>query len=265
MRRRGGSYLAMAAVGIGAIALSMASRRVPSSGRLREPLGAPKSARTRMLEAGATALQGSGPLDDFDVYMVGFHPMKDNPQHQCEAHHFCRQVTEDFAECALFDGNTKDANLIGIEYIVSERIFEKLPREERKYWHPHNGEILSGQLIAPGLPEAAEHALMESKMNSYGKTWHLWDTGNREQPGDALPLGEARLMWSFSRLGEAREWLIRQRDQRMGTDTQALRRARADLVPLARPQEGVNALKGRFPRPTQDIPGVTEKKTRVTA
>jgi uncharacterized protein DUF1264 len=60
----------------------------------------------------------------------------------------------------LFDGNTKDANLIGIEYIVSERLFESLPADEQRFWHPHNCESLSGQLIAPGLPEAAEHAFL---------------------------------------------------------------------------------------------------------
>lgn len=56
-----------------------------------------------------------------NVYLVGLHPMKDHPEHQMEAHHFCRQVNEDFAQCTLFDGNTKDANLNGIEYIIWPR------------------------------------------------------------------------------------------------------------------------------------------------
>jgi hypothetical protein len=42
-----------------------------------------------------------------------------------------------------------DANLIGIEYILSERLFETLPDDEKPSWHPHNYEILSGQLAAP--------------------------------------------------------------------------------------------------------------------
>ncbi len=111
-------------------------------------------------------LQTDSPLDPMNVYLVGFHPMKDDPSHQMEAHHFCNQVNEDLAQCALFDGNTRDANLNGIEYIISERLFEQLPAAEKQYWHPHNGEILSGQLVAPGLPEQADHALMKSKMNS---------------------------------------------------------------------------------------------------
>ena len=117
--------------------------------------------------------------------------MKESPHDQMEAHHYCQQINEDFAQCALFDGNTKDANLNGIEYIISEKLFNTLPEKEKKYWHPHNGEILSGQLVAPGIPEVAEKALMKEKMNSYGKTWHLWNTGYEGKPGDDVAFGRA--------------------------------------------------------------------------
>lgn len=222
--------------------------------------GAPESARTDVLEAGATALQDDAPTDGLDIYLVGFHPMKSDPSHQVEAHHFCRQVNEDFAQCALYDGNTADANLTGLEYIISERLFETLPAAEREFWHPHNGEILSGQLVAPGLPAAADHALMQSKMNSYGKTWHTWDAGHGGGAADNLPLGEPRLAWSFSRFGEAQRELIEERDRRMGIGTEELRQSRQDLTPLARPQAGVDALHGRFEGPTQPIPGVVDRK-----
>jgi hypothetical protein len=38
------------------------------------------------------------------------------------------------------------------------------------------------------------------------------------------------------------------------------RRERADLRDAAQPQHGVDDLKGRFGRPTQDIPGVADAK-----
>lgn len=120
------------------------------------PAGAQTSAKTDVLKAGAAVMQTDAPLAAMNVYLVGFHPMKEDPSHQMEAHHFCRQVNEDFAQCALFDGNTAEANLNGIEFIISERLFETLPNDEKSMWHPHNGEILSGQLVAPGLPEIAE-------------------------------------------------------------------------------------------------------------
>jgi len=221
--------------------------------------GKATSTQSQLLEAGASMLQTDTPPSSLNVYLVGFHPLKKEPLHQLEAHHFCDQVNEDFLQCALYDGNTDDAKLTGIEYIISEKLFEQLPEEEKHYWHPHNGEILSGQLVAPNLPVAAEHELMQSKMNSYGKTWHTWGKARGESSKTSLPLGEPSLAWSFNRDGEANPGLIEERDQRMGINTEERRRARQDLVPLAKPQMGVDALEGEFPRPTQPIPGVEAK------
>lgn len=224
--------------------------------------GPAESAKTDALEAGASLLQDNGPLAKMDVYLVGFHPMKDDPSHQMEAHHFCRQVTEDFAQCALFDGNTADANLTGIEYIVSARLFESLPAQERPFWHPHNGEILSGQLVAPSLPDVADQELMRSKMNSYGKTWHTWHSRKGTQPGDAMPTGPAMLAWSFNRDGEADPVLVQERDRRMDIDTARIRERRQALRNLARPQEGVDVLRSHFPQ-ARPIPGVTARPPTV--
>ena len=211
------------------------------------PAGDPQTTRTAALEAGATLLQDVAPVRSIDVYVVGFHPMKDDPSQQMESHHYCNQVNEDFAQCVLFDGNTADANLHGIEYIISEKLYETLPDDERQYWHPHNYEILSGQLVAPGLPDVAERALMEQKVNSYGKTWHVWMTGVHGQQAHTLPLGPAHLAWSFNRDGEADPGMVQRRDERLGIDTADKPRQRAALAQLARPQDGVDALARRFP------------------
>ena len=215
----------------------------------------------RVLGAGAKMLQGNAPPAQMDVHLVGFHPMKEHPEHQMEAHHFCRQVNQDFAQCALFDGGTADANLNGIEYIISEELFEQLPAEERKYWHPHNFEILSGHLVAPGLPEVAENELMQSKMNSYGKTWHVWNTGHfGMNDADRMPFGEPQLAWSLNHDGEEKPGLIENMEKRVGVNVKETRAGRQDLVKLAKPQEGVNALQGKFERPTSPIPGVVPKQ-----
>ena len=50
-------------------------------------------------------------------------------------------------------------------------------RARRKYWHPHNAEILSGQLVAPGIPEPVEKELMKGKMNSVRKDVARLDGG----------------------------------------------------------------------------------------
>ena len=70
---------------------------------------------------------------------------------------------------------------------------------------------------------------------------------------------EPALAWSFNRFGEAAPGLVEHRDERMGIDTEERRRQRRDLVELADPQEGVDALKDAFERPTEPIPGVVDR------
>lgn len=221
------------------------------------PAGQTKTIKAALLEAGADLLQDTTPVRQFDIYVVGFHCGKYHPQMQMEAHHYCHQVNAEFLQCVLFDGNTKDANLIGIEYIISERLFDGLPGEEKRYWHPHNYEILSGQLIAPGLPEIAEREMLKMLMNSYGKTWHVWHTGRHDrpdEPGDALPLGEPMLMWSFNRDGEVDPAIAGDRAERMEVDGEERRQKRRELVELAHPQCGVDALFDKFPNAAKTPP-----------
>jgi hypothetical protein len=174
--------------------------------------------------------------------------MKDDPSRHMEAHHYCRGLNEEFSQCVIFDGNTKDANLIGVEYIISEGLFESLPADEKQSWHPHNYEILSGQLILPGVPDVAEKKTLEKKLNSYGETWHIWDTGHQGQPAaHKLPMGPPMLASSYNRDGEAPSGLVEARDKRMKVDTTKKRQGRADLASKAKPQMGVDALKAKLP------------------
>jgi hypothetical protein len=224
------------------------------------PAGEDEGAWLAVLEQGSHLLQSTTPLNGFHVYVVGFHPAKDDPAMQMEAHHFCRVVNDDLLQCVLFDGNTREANLIGVEYIVSERLFGTLPAEERGYWHPHNFEILSGQLVAPGLPDAAEKAFLRRLVNSYGKTWHTWHTGRHDgEPGDPLPMGDPMLMWSFNREGECDESITTDRNSAMGIDVGKKRAQRQDLAGLAHPQEGVDFLKDAFPG-SSPVPGVVDAR-----
>lgn len=241
---------------LGSAALLGAEETKPKT----EPKGAEKTPKTKVLEAGAKVIQDMGPVDKIDMYLVGFHPMKGDRSHSMEAHHFCRQVNQDFAQCVLFDGNSADANMNGIEYIISEKLFETLPSEERKFWHPHNHEILSGQLVMPGLPAVAEKEALAGKMNSYGKTWHLWNTGEDGKSGDKLPLGEPMLAWSYNADGEIKPAMEKSLEKRLGISLAEKRKQRADLTQMAKPQEGVDALKSSFPK-RKRLPGVVDKKS----
>ena len=65
-----------------------------------EPSGERKLIRQAILETGSAALQDFTPVRQFDIYVVGFHPAKDDPSMQMEAHHYCKQVNRDFLQCA---------------------------------------------------------------------------------------------------------------------------------------------------------------------
>jgi hypothetical protein len=228
--------------------------------------GADRTAKTATLETGAHMIQAKAPVEKIAMYLDGFHASKDDPNMQMEAHHYCNQVNEDFAQCILFDGNTAEARMTGVEYIISERTYGTLPAGEKAYWHPHNFEILSGQLRMPGLPDVAEKEALKGKMNSYGKTWHTWMTGTYRGQNDQLPLGPAKLQWSFNYDGEDRPGMVAERDKRMGFDTADERKDRSDLASLAHPQGGVDAMKGMFPNAGGTVQGIADNgdaSTRV--
>jgi hypothetical protein len=225
--------------------------------------GADRTAKTAALESGANLMQAKAPVEKIAMYLNGFHVSKDDPKMQMEAHHYCNHANEDLAQCVLFDGNTAEARMMGIEYIISEKLYNTLPTEEKAFWHPHNYEILSGQLRMPGLPDVAEKEALKGKMNSYGKTWHTWMTGMHNHKADPLPFGHPHLQWSFNRDGEDMPGMVTARDKRFDFNTGDERQDRQDLVALAKPQGGVDAMAAAFPEATP-VNGVTDNGDDAT-
>lgn len=199
--------------------------------------GAEKDAKTKTLEAGAALMQDKTPLGKLNAYLDGFHFYSGNMQGQMEAHHYCEEVNEDFKQCVIFDGNGESARIMGVEYIVSETLFKTLPEPEKQLWHSHSYEVKSGSLIAPGIPDIAEHELMEKLVSTYGKTWHTWHTDNA---ANTLPLGHPMLMMGFTADGQMRPELLTERDGRFGVKTQEKRQNRAD-IPAPPVQPGADA------------------------
>ena len=187
--------------------------------------GEEKTATTRTLEAGAALLQSRPPIDALNAYLDGFHFYNGHPEVQMEAHHYCSILNEEVIQCVIYDGNRKDAKLMGVEYIISEQLFAKLPRAEKALWHSHVHEVKSGQLVAPGIPDIAEHALMEKLIHTYGKTWHTWHTDLNKD----LPLGVPQLMMGFTADGQIEQRLVTDRDRRLGVDSTQKKKARADI------------------------------------
>jgi hypothetical protein len=187
--------------------------------------GGNKTVKDKMLDNAANILQNKSPLKSFNTYLDGFHFYNGNLHAQMEAHHYVSQVSNDVYQAIIFDGNGVDAKIMGIEYIITKRLFNSLPKEEKSLWHSHHYEVKSGELIAPGLPQAAEHELMEKLVSTYGKTVHTWHT---DQDRD-LPLGGPMLMMGFTRDGQLNKQLLADRDSRFNVTTQAKKDNRKDI------------------------------------
>jgi hypothetical protein len=196
-----------------------------NSGSNVETAGADQSARTTALEAGAALLQHKPPIEAINAYVNGFHFYNGNMNGQMEAHHYCAILNDELIQCAIYDGNVKDAKLMGVEYIVSAKLFATLPESEKPLWHSHVHEVKSGQLIAPGIPEVAENALMEHLVGTYGKTFHTWHTDQQEE----LPIGVPQIMMGFTADGQIDANLVAARDQRFGVDSGEKKKDRTDI------------------------------------
>jgi hypothetical protein len=188
--------------------------------------GKEKDAKSITLETGADILQAKSPLKKFNTYLDGFHFYNGNIKGQMEAHHYVSQINEDMHQAIIFDGNGENAKLMGIEYIVSERLFKTLSAEEKKLWHSHHYEVKSGELIAPGIPEVAEHELMEKLVSTYGKTIHTWHTDQEK----TLPVGSPMIMMAFTKDGQLDPKLITARDKRFKVSMNEKRKSREDIL-----------------------------------
>lgn len=187
--------------------------------------GRDESAKTRALDAGAAAIQDKPPIEAINAYLDGFHFYNGRMDAQMEAHHYCAVLNEDLIQCVIYDGSVRDAKIMGVEYIVSGPLFATLPADEKALWHSHAHEVKSGTLVAPGLPQVAEHALMEKLVGTYGKTWHTWHTDQDKE----LPYGVPQLMMGFTADGQVDPAMVAARDQRLGIDSSAKRAERADI------------------------------------
>lgn len=96
---------------------------------------------------------------------------------------------------------------------------------------------MSGQLVAPGIPEIAENELMQKLVTTYGKTWHTWQVDR----GDTLPLGLPKLMMGFTADGQGDPAMLAQRDKDFDIDSNKKRETRAEKIKPGEIAEGADA------------------------
>jgi len=123
---------------------------------------------------------------------AGVHLLKELPEHPQVAYHFCKPVTADLSQCLLYDGTGPNARLIGIEYLVSDAVYQAMADEEKGYWHDHKYEVDAGLLRSLTERGEAEKKTMAGVRPLWGKVYHTWVSGK------SYPRGPARLFWSVT-------------------------------------------------------------------
>ena len=189
-------------------------------------LGAgPMCASVAEASAAADHGKGGGPMSAPHFHFCGIHMAKSNPKLQFITQHYCAAHTGgadgDVFQCTLFDGTGKNAKLIGVEYLISDAAYRKLPEAEKKYWHAHTYEVLGGGLIAPEMSAEEEKTFMKVVMTLWGKAWHTWP-----DPSTAVPTGEPLLIWSLMGDGQVDPKLEAARDKEFKVDTKKISAAR---------------------------------------
>ncbi|KAG2491407.1 hypothetical protein HYH03_010198 [Edaphochlamys debaryana] len=191
-----------------------------------DPVHEPMHLITAALDAGCSLLQSRGPVGKIHQHVCAFHMYSHDATRPVRAHHYCAHRGEEMRQCVLYDSSEPNARLIGLEYIISRRLYESLPPEERRYWHSHVYEVKSGMLVAPGVPGPAEDADMRQVINTYGKIWHTWQVDR----GDPLPLGPPQLMMAYTADGQLPPDVLASRDRAMGVDSQQVRHRRRHMA-----------------------------------
>lgn len=171
---------------------------------------------------------GHNPACDHSMHICAFHIAKDNPDVIFETQHFCVALKEDLFQCILYETTAKglQPKLIGIEYVISDALYQGLSKEEQTLWHPHDFEVHQGLLATIDIPPTEEHKIMKALVKTWGKTWHTWPDVKTD-----LPLGKPRLMWSATKPGQIPEEMIQARDRRWGIDTSKLKKERDTYLP----------------------------------
>ncbi|KAG0338356.1 hypothetical protein BG000_004120 [Podila horticola] len=212
-----------------------ASMPTRTSSHVKEEEGQTSSGKATIASA-TSGLQSFKPLKSICQSFCGLHLYPNDPKRQVIAYHYCHNLDADRYQCLMYDSDTPEAKLMGVEYIISEKLFNTLDANEKKYWHSHKYEVESGMLVQVTKPLVAEmlarnveHSPLMTLVNTYGKIWQLWPVDNEGQCSAHVPTGPAQLLMAFTEDGQVNQSLLDKRDKDLGISTEEKRRERVDI------------------------------------
>ena len=130
------------------------------------------------------ATAAAKPVDGYNLPQGHLNAVRhnfDDPSLRVE--HFCKPHDRVMMVCQLYDSNSANATLIGIEYMITQEQYDSLPNREKPYWHAHREE-LRPERADPMMPELSPEqaqAEMAKMFPTWGKVIITW------VPSDDLP------------------------------------------------------------------------------
>lgn len=130
------------------------------------------------------ATSGGKPVDGYNLpqgHITAIRHVFDDPS--LRVHHYCKMSDKIFLVCQLYDSESQNATLIGMEYIITHEQYNSLPDREKPNWHYHKIEFAANR-ADPKFPELNPEqakAEMQKAMDTYGKVIITWN------PNDLLP------------------------------------------------------------------------------
>lgn len=130
------------------------------------------------------ATSGGKPVDGYNLpqgHITAIRHVFDDPS--LRVHHYCKMSDKIFLVCQLYDSESQNATLIGMEYIITHEQYNSLPDREKPNWHYHKIEFAPNR-ADPKFPELnaqQTQSEMMKAMDTYGKVIITWN------PNDNLP------------------------------------------------------------------------------
>jgi hypothetical protein len=138
----------------------------------------------------ANATAAAKPVDGYNTpegHVSAIRHVFDDPSLRVQ--HYCKPNDKIVLVCQLYDSDSKNATLIGVEYIITADQYNSLPNREKPNWHYHKIEFMSNRAdpMFPELTADQAKAGMQKLMDTYGKVIITWN------PKDKLPAFPAQI------------------------------------------------------------------------
>jgi hypothetical protein len=118
----------------------------------------------------AAASNATKPIDGYNSpqgHLNAVRHVFDDPSLRVE--HFCKPNDKIMMVCQLYDDDSANATLMGVEYIITQQQYDSLPDREKPYWHAHREEFRP-ERADPMIPELSPEEAM-AEMAKMLPTW----------------------------------------------------------------------------------------------